>query len=223
MEQTIEDESARVFAGQLYNSLGFGFSLGLAFKQARQQVALTFGAISGAPTLVVADGLDADELVIVSPQEPSLVPERAANDARVLRAIRRTLPRSDIDYWRDQDLGSPWHGDRTHHLMELLYDHNAVEDRFLDEELEARRADLVSAVDALMGKCAMYGSAHKNLDNYYELADAEWRRDNPPEGERYERFEARREELHGLADELVRAYDALMSAAQPRLPTAFER
>lgn len=71
MEQTIEDESARVFAGQLYNSLGFGFSLGLAFKQARQQVALTFGAISGDPSLVVAVGLHADELVIVAPPELS--------------------------------------------------------------------------------------------------------------------------------------------------------
>ena len=74
MEQTIEDESTRVFAGQLYNSLGFGFSLGLAFKQARQQVALTFGAISGDPTLAVANGVDADELVIVSPHEPRLAP-----------------------------------------------------------------------------------------------------------------------------------------------------
>lgn len=69
MQQTIEDESARVFAGQLYNSLGFGRSLGLAFVQARLQVELTFNAVSGDPTLEVADGLDADELVIVSPPE----------------------------------------------------------------------------------------------------------------------------------------------------------
>lgn len=223
MEQTIEDESARVFAGQLYNSLGFGLSLGLAFKQARQQVALTFGAVSGAPTLAVADRIDADELVVVSPHEPSRVPGRTANDVRVLRAIRGTLPRADIEYWRDQDLGGAWHGDRTHHLMELLYDHNAIEDRFIDQELEAQRVDLFRAVNALMGKCATYGFPHKTLNNCYELGDAEWRRDNPPEGERYERFEARREELNRLADELVRAYDALMSAAQPRLPTAFER
>ena len=68
MEQSIKDESARLFAGQLYNSLGFGHSLGLAFEQARLQVELTFNAISGDPTLVVADGLDADELVVVSPR-----------------------------------------------------------------------------------------------------------------------------------------------------------
>jgi len=227
MEQTIEDESARVFAGQLYNSLGFGFSLGLSFKQARQQVALTFGTISGDPTLIVAEGLNADDLVIVSPQHPNRAPERAANDirandTRVLRAIRRTLPRDDVDYWRDQDLGGPWHGDRTHRLMQLLYDHNAVEDRFLDLDLEARREDLFGAVDALKGKCAEYGMPHRSLDKYYELGDADWRRDNPPEGERYERFEARREELNRLADDLVSAYGALMSAAQPGLPTAFD-
>jgi hypothetical protein len=67
MEQTIEDEPARVFAGQLYNSLGFGNSLGLAFSQARLQVDLTFNAVSGNPVLVMAEGINADELVIVSP------------------------------------------------------------------------------------------------------------------------------------------------------------
>jgi hypothetical protein len=107
--------------------------------------------------------------------------------------------------------------------MELMYEHDAVEDRFLDEELEARRVELFRAVEALMAKCATYGFAHKTLNHFYELGDAEWRRDNPPEGERFERFEARREELNRLADELVSAYDELMSAAQPRLPTAFGR
>lgn len=72
-----------------------------------------------------------------------------------------------------------------------------------------------------MGKCALYGVAHKTVKEAYALADAEWRRDNPPEGERYQRFEARREELSKAADELVRSYDALMVAAQPRLPAAF--
>jgi hypothetical protein len=64
---------------------------------------------------------------------------------------------------------------------------------------------------------------HRTLDNHYELGESEWRRDNPPAGERYARFEARREELNKLADGLAAAYDALMSAAQPRLPAAFSR
>lgn len=69
MEQSIEDESARVFAGQLYNSLGFGRPLGLAFEQAKLQVQLTFNAMSGEPTLIAADGLDANEIFIVVPRE----------------------------------------------------------------------------------------------------------------------------------------------------------
>ena len=68
MKQTLRDDTARVFAGQLYNSLGFGRSLGLAFQQALLQVELTFGAVSGDPTLAVADGIDPGDLVIVSPQ-----------------------------------------------------------------------------------------------------------------------------------------------------------
>lgn len=150
-------------------------------------------------------------------------PGRMNHDVTVLRAIRETLPRTEVDYWRDHDMGGPWHGDRTHHLMELLYDHNAVEDRFIDEGLEALRVELFEAADALMGKCAQYGIGHRTLDNHYELGDSDSRRDNPPEGERYERFEARREELNTLADDLVAAYDALMSAAQPRLPAVFSR
>jgi hypothetical protein len=67
MEQSIEDETARVFAGQLYNSLGFGKSVGLAFDQAKFQVMLTFDELSGDPTLVMADGVDASDFVVVSP------------------------------------------------------------------------------------------------------------------------------------------------------------
>jgi hypothetical protein len=140
----------------------------------------------------------------------------------VLRGIRDTLTRSEIDFWRDHDMGGPWPGDRTRRLMELLYEHNAVEDRFIDPDLEALREDLIKATDGLMGKCATYGGPHRVLENHYELSDSDWRRDSPPEGERYERFEAHREELNHLADQLVASYDALMAAVQRRVPTAFE-
>ncbi len=67
MEQSVGDESARVFAGQLYNSLGFGRSLGLAFDQANFQVQLTLNKTSGEPTLVMAEDGDAHEFVVVAP------------------------------------------------------------------------------------------------------------------------------------------------------------
>lgn len=69
MNQTIEDEAAQVFAGQLYNSLGFGHSLALAFDQAKLQVQLTLGSLSGDPELFLADGIDSEELIIVVPDD----------------------------------------------------------------------------------------------------------------------------------------------------------
>jgi hypothetical protein len=93
----------------------------------------------------------------VAALELRLAPGRTDHDVGVLRAIRETLPRADVDYWRDVDFGGTWHGDRTHHLMQMVYDHNAIEDRFVDPELEPLRVDLFDAVKALMSRCAQYG------------------------------------------------------------------
>lgn len=72
MDETIDDEDAQVFAGQLYSALGFGQSLSNAFGQALLQVELEFGAASGAPRLHTADGIDPDEVFIV--RRPGLRP-----------------------------------------------------------------------------------------------------------------------------------------------------
>ena len=72
---------------------------------------------------------------------------------------------------RDQDFGGTWHGDCSHNLQALLYDHNAIEDRFMNRGLEARRADPFSAADALLGA---------GIDELWvpaeELAAGGWRR-----------------------------------------------
>jgi hypothetical protein len=51
-----------------------------------------------------------------------------------------------------------------------------------------------------------------------ELVRSERRREEPPEGEHFERYEARREELNRLADVVVDAYDALLREARRQLP-----
>lgn len=72
MNKPIGDEVARVFAGQLYNSLGFGRSLGLALRQALLFVEMQLDYTSGEPTLALADGVEADKLFIVDPQPKSV-------------------------------------------------------------------------------------------------------------------------------------------------------
>ncbi len=68
MDEPIGDEVARVFAGQFYNSLGFGRSLGLALRQAMLYVEMQLDHTSGEPTLLLAEGVDADELIVVDPK-----------------------------------------------------------------------------------------------------------------------------------------------------------
>jgi hypothetical protein len=67
MDQPIDDEAAQVFAGQFYNSLGFGQSLANAFEQARVQVEVHTGTASGEPQLYTAAGVDPTDVYLVAP------------------------------------------------------------------------------------------------------------------------------------------------------------
>ncbi len=67
MDLPVADEAAKIFAGQFYNSLGFGNSLQRAFDEACFQVQAELGQLSGAPILQVGDGLDVNDLVLVAP------------------------------------------------------------------------------------------------------------------------------------------------------------
>ena len=77
MEQSIDDEAAKNFAGQLYGSIAFGLPLSKAFNQAVLQVRLVIGEDSGEPRLHVADGLDPDELYLVRPVTNRYLPSPA--------------------------------------------------------------------------------------------------------------------------------------------------
>jgi CHAT domain len=67
MDEPVEDDSAKIFAGQFYNALGFGKSLREAFAQAQLQVKLATGSESGAPQLHTAPGVDPDRTYLVKP------------------------------------------------------------------------------------------------------------------------------------------------------------
>jgi hypothetical protein len=147
-------------------------------------------------------------------------PIRQTKDAEVFHAITAALPRDDISYFAEHDFGSPWSRDRTRSLHRLVEEHNAVEDCLLDPELEKLRKDLFYATDALRWSSAKHGVVSGNVRDHFELVGNDWVRNNPPEGLRYERYEANRQELGELADRMVSAYDRLVAAARARLPDA---
>ena len=66
MGTAIDDEDAKIFAGQFYNSLGFGLSVAEAFRQAKVQVELA-GGDGAVPQLFCADGCDPEVVVMVNP------------------------------------------------------------------------------------------------------------------------------------------------------------
>jgi hypothetical protein len=70
MTTVIDDEDAKVFAGQFYNSLGFGRPVGEAFRQAKLQVELAGGDGDG-PQLFCAEGVDPEVIVLVNPDAAS--------------------------------------------------------------------------------------------------------------------------------------------------------
>lgn len=74
MSTSIGDDAARVFSAQFYSAIGFGHSVGKAFRQARAALLLEGIPEEGVPELFTTGGLSADQLVLVQPpsREPSV-------------------------------------------------------------------------------------------------------------------------------------------------------
>lgn len=66
MDTAIDDQDAKVFAGQFYNALGFGRSVADAFREAKVQVEFA-GGDGEAPQLLCRDGVDPETVVLVNP------------------------------------------------------------------------------------------------------------------------------------------------------------
>jgi hypothetical protein len=67
MTTSIGDTAARVFAAQFYSAIGFGLSVKQAFDQAKAALMLEGISEEDTPELFVADGVDAETLILVKP------------------------------------------------------------------------------------------------------------------------------------------------------------
>lgn len=67
MSDAIGDNAARVFAAQLYSSIGFGHSLANAFKQAKAELLLEGIPEENTPQLFTHQGIDSADIVLVQP------------------------------------------------------------------------------------------------------------------------------------------------------------
>ncbi len=69
MNDSIDDVAARVFAAQFYSAIGFGYSVQRAFDQAKARLMLDGILEENTPELFVREGLSADEVVLVRPEQ----------------------------------------------------------------------------------------------------------------------------------------------------------
>lgn len=70
MNDSIDDDTARVFAAQLYSSLGYGLSVARAFDQAVLQVELSSLPGNQIPHLYTREGTRAADITLVAPGNP---------------------------------------------------------------------------------------------------------------------------------------------------------
>lgn len=77
MAESINDESAEIFAARLYGSIADGLSVQRAFGQACAELKLEGAPDSEVPQLYARDGIDPDEVVLVRPPEELPVPKAA--------------------------------------------------------------------------------------------------------------------------------------------------
>lgn len=68
MSDSIRDDTARVFAAQLYSSIGFGKSLQVAFNQAKAELLLENIPGEDIPQLYARDGVELDDMILVCPE-----------------------------------------------------------------------------------------------------------------------------------------------------------
>ena len=69
MNTSIGDAVARTFASQFYSAIGFGRSVQRAFRQGRAMLMAEGIPEHDTPELFVTEGLDADDLVLVKPED----------------------------------------------------------------------------------------------------------------------------------------------------------
>lgn len=91
MGDAVDDETARIFSGALYSSIGFGHSLQRAFAQARAQLMLEGNEEENIPQLYLRTGIDADNVVLVRPDRSH--PHKAFSDKEILEKMAECFDR----------------------------------------------------------------------------------------------------------------------------------
>jgi hypothetical protein len=141
-------------------------------------------------------------------------PRQQQRDRDLMRGLLTIVARDDVVWLKEHDFGSPWEGEKLLVLARLAYGYNEVEHQFYDSTLEGRRQMLVAAIQVLLRESGQ----RSGIDRHGRESISAWD-DSPSHRTADEREERKRESrtvIHKAADDVVAAYDALMSRARDR-------
>lgn len=139
-------------------------------------------------------------------------------DRETYEDIVGLVGRNEIRFLREHDFGNAWSREVTMSFFELVETRDGPEHEFHDQQLEGLRRRLQEASERLVSSLAADSHWVPGSDGMLQIVGSERRRDEPPEGEHFERYEARREKLNRLAGDVASAYDNLVREARRRLP-----
>ena len=151
-------------------------------------------------------------------REPTTTRTTVDADRETYEDLVGLLTRNEISFLNEHDFGNVWARRLTWPLFELVETRNSAEYEFHDEVLEERRGKLFDAATEMVKSLAANSHWTRNGAEMLELVGSERRREEPPEGEHFERYESCRQELNRLADAVVKTYDELIREARTRLP-----
>lgn len=151
--------------------------------------------------------------------DPGPAPRTARDgDRETYEDIIGLVGRDEIRFLREHDFGNAWSRDLAMRFFELVETRDGPEHEFLDQVMESLRRRLHEAGEALVLSLAADSHWVPGGNGMMQLVGAERRREEPPEGEYFESYEARREKLGRLADEFAGAYDDLVREARRQFP-----
>lgn len=138
-------------------------------------------------------------------------PRQDKHDCGVMKDLMTIVSRENVRWLRQNDFGGPWEDDQLVPMTRLINDRNEVEHQFYDAELEERRQALHSAIKALLSESGQ----RAGIDGHGRVSISAWddlSSHRSPEERAARKYESR-ELINKAADEVVVAYDALVSRA----------
>lgn len=137
-----------------------------------------------------------------------------ASDQALLDELLGLVTRGSIKNIQVQDFSGPWPGRVMTPVKFLAYDHNEVEHRFMDVDLEEGRQRLMQAANHFLHQEALNGFVNRYVDGMRDAGYTPAEAEGYPDREKL--LDRRQEVILSAANEFREAYDDFVMTAKSK-------